>query len=82
MIRNQEIERLEDEICRIERDAAEQIHPLHLQMERIRGLCEHERDDTPGFTNPWWCGKCGGEIPKSPVHDKQKTDERGLKRDN
>ena len=68
MIRNKEIDTLEDEVDRIERDAAEQIHPLHVRMENIRSSCEHERDDTPCLINPWWCGKCGGPMPKTSDH--------------
>ncbi len=71
MIRNKEIDRLEDEIYRIGRDAEEQIHPLHVQMKRIRNSCSHERDDVPGLENPWWCGKCGGQMPCDSVLTEQ-----------
>ena len=65
MTENPEITELEDKIFGLERE----VDDLNSQIQRIREQCDHERADYPGITNPWWCHKCGGAMPKIPDHD-------------
>ncbi len=67
---NKEIEVLENDIYFFERDYKERVDELRVRIEHIRSLCNHERDDSPYLTNPWWCGKCGGLIAGEPALDR------------
>ena len=56
MKENKEITILEDKLYELglEEDR------LHGEIQAIRKKCEHERYDNTA----WWCGKCGGAMPK------------------
>jgi len=45
------------------------IRKINAEIQDIRNQCNHERVDHPSITNPWWCQKCGGEMPKLTNYD-------------
>ena len=59
MSENPEIIALESEISDLEKG----VDALYVQIKNIRDQCNHKRVDYPEITNPWWCQKCGGEMP-------------------
>lgn len=59
MKENEEITILEDKLYQLglEEDR------LYEEIQAIRKQCGHERYDG-AWANAWWCGKCGGPMPK------------------
>ena len=63
MSENLEIEVLQDELYRLSLEEDR----INEEIQDIRDKCEHVRVDYPGVINPWWCEKCGGEMPRESV---------------